>query len=267
MDTLMRTLKVLSLGLLLLGKFAPEAAAQNWIAAQNWEDRGYFNISYGGQSQDQTFTDTSTFTIYGERGATAAGHTIGGGGLFDVSAGYKLWQNFGVGIGYSSNKNKNDATVSVRVPHPIVFGQHREASATATDLNHSENAVHLQLVWMMPVTSDIQLAFTVGPTFFTVRQDVATVLAPQDIRDVAPFTSVSISTVTVTEVKDSPVGFNVGVDGTYAIAEYEGFKIGAGAFVRYTGATLDLPVAPDTTRDEQPKAGGVQAGIGLRLRF
>jgi hypothetical protein len=103
----------------------------------------------------------------------------------------------------------------------------------------------------------------VGPSFFTVRQEVATVRAPQDIRDVAPFTSVSISSVTVTDVKDSPVGVNVGVDGTYLVTP----MIGVGAFVRYSGASLDLPVEAGVTRSGDLKAGGTQAGIGLRLRF
>ena len=43
--------------------------------------------------------------------------------------------------------------------------------------------------------------------------------------------------------------------------------IGVGAFVRYAGATVDLPPASGVTRDEELKAGGGQAGIGLRLRF
>ena len=270
----MRTLKVMNLGLLLLTCLAPNALAQqspatapNWMATDTWQDRGYFHLSFGGQSQDQTFTDTTAFTIYGERGNTAAGHSIGGGSLFDLSVGARVWKNLGVGLGYSSNSNENDATVTVRVPHPVVFGQFREATATATDLEHSEKAVHLQLVWMMPLTSKIRLAFMAGPSFFTVRQDVASVRAPEDLRDVAPFTSVSIATVTVTDVKESPVGINLGVDATYAITEYEGVGIGAGAFVRYAGATADLPLAAGATRDEDIKAGGAQAGIGLRLRF
>jgi hypothetical protein len=267
----MRTMKLLLLGILVLAGFTPKAAAQP--AVQNWTDRGYFNVSIGGQSGEQEFEDSSTFTIYGETGAVASAHSIGGGTLLDISAGARVWRNLGVGIGYSSIKNKNDATSSVRVPHPVVFGQSRVASATVSDLEHTENAVHLQFLWMMPLTNNFQLAFMVGPSFFTVRQEVATVRAPQDISDVAPFTSVSIRSVTVTDVKDSPVGVNVGVDGTYLIDRIPGLSmvpermIGVGAFVRYAGASLDLPVEAGVTRTGDLKAGGTQAGIGLRLRF
>jgi hypothetical protein len=259
--TLMRTIKLLLLGIVVLAGFTSTAAAQP--AVQNWTDRGYFNVSLGGQSREQEFEDSSTFTIYGETGAVASAHSIGGGTLFDIGAGARVWRNLGIGIGYSRIKNKNDATVSVRVPHPVVFGQSRVASATASDLEHTENAVHLQFLWMLPLTSKFQVAFMVGPSFFTVRQEVATVRAPQDISDVAPFTSVSISSITVTDVKDSPVGVNVGVDGTYLVTR----MIGVGAFVRYAGASLDLPVESGVTRNADLNAGGTQAGIGLRLRF
>lgn len=255
----MRTIKLLLLAGILLSGPASEAKAQNWM------DRGYFNVSIGGQSQDQTFSESATFDIYGEKGALASGHSIGGGQLFDLSAGARVWKSLGVGIGYSANKNKNDATVSVRVPHPNIFGQSREATTTAPALKHSENVVHLQFVWMLPLTNKFQLMFMGGPSFFTVRQEIATVRAPQDVRDPAPFTSVTITSVTVTDVKASPVGVNVRVDGTYAITRIVGVGIGVGGFGRYAGASLEFPTIAGTTREGDLKAGWPQAGLGLRF--
>lgn len=262
MDTLMRTLKFLLLAVVLLVGLGSPAYAQA-PAQIDWTGRGYFHVSIAGQAKDQTFNDSSTFTIYNERGAVASAQSIGGGTMFDIAAGARVWRNFGVGLGWSSVENKNDAFVSVRVPHPLVFGASREASATAEDLKHSENAVHLSLVWMLRLTDKIQLAVMGGPSFFTVRQEIATVRAPQDIRDAAPFTSVSISSVTVTDVKDSPVGGHIGIDGTYMITP----MIGVGVFARYAGASLDLPVEAGVTRDEDLSTGGPQGGIGIRLRF
>ncbi len=100
----------------------------------------------------------------------AAAHSIGGGTLFDIGVRRRVWKNLAVGIAYSTMKNRNDATVSVRVPHPVIFGQSRTATATASDLEHSENAVHLQFMWMIPLTDKFELAVMVGPSFFTVRQ-------------------------------------------------------------------------------------------------
>lgn len=230
--------------------------------------RFFFNVSMGGQNKDQVFNDSSTFDIYGEKGALASAHTFGGGTLFDVSAGMRVWKNLGVGIAYSTLKNKNDAAVSVRVPHPVIFGQSRTATATVEALEHSENVVHLQFMWMIPLTDKFQLTAMVGPSFFTVRQTIASVQAPQDIADPAPYNNLSIRTVSLTDVKDSPVGINVGVDGTYFIVRIKGIGIGVGAFARYAGADLDLHTPAGVTRDNTDlKAGGPQGGVGLRLQF
>jgi hypothetical protein len=227
--------------------------------------RFFFSVNLGGQNKKQTFSDSSTFPIYNETGALATAHSIGGGTLFDISAGVRVWKNLGIGIAYSTVKNVNDASVSVRVPHPVIFGQSRTATATVEDLEHSQNAVHLQVMWMIPLTSKFHVTAMVGPTFFTVRQTVATVAAPQDIVDPAPFNNLSIRTVSLTDVKDSPVGFNIGLDGTYEILRIEGIGIGVGGFVRFASASLDLPT--EATGDTKLKAGGPQGGVGLRLRF
>ena len=259
----MRTLKLLALGVLFIAGLPLAAHAQ----APASDSRFSFNVSMGGQSKEQTFNDSSTFTIYGERGAVAAAHAIGGGTLFDIGAAARVWRSLAVGISYSTLTNKNDASISVRVPHPIIFGQSRTASITAESLEHSENVVHLQFMWTIPLRNKFDVTVFAGPSFFTVRQTLATVQAPQDIRDVSPFTTVTISSVSLTDVKDSPVGVNVGIDGTYMITNYSGVGIGVGGFVRYAGASLDLPTTGAMTRDTDLKTGGPQGGLGLRLRF
>jgi hypothetical protein len=155
----------------------------------------------------------------------------------------------------------------VRVPHPVIFGVFREASATAADLEHTENVVHLQFMWTVPVRDKLDLTVMAGPSFFTVRQTIATVRAPQDIRDVAPFTSVSINTLSLTDVKDSPVGVHIGVDASYNAVTFKGVGMGVGGFARWVGANLDLPITEGLTRDTELKAGGAQGGLGLRFRF
>jgi hypothetical protein len=265
MDTLMRTLKLLTLGVLFAMGAALPVNAQTLTADA---PRAFLNFSFGGQWKEQTFTDSSSFTIYNEGGNVAAAHSIGGGTLFDVVIGGRVWKSVSVGIGYSTIKNFNDASVSVRVPHPVVFGQARTATATVSDLEHTENVVHLQFMWTIPVTSKFQLTAAAGPSFFTVRQTIASVQAPQDISDPPPYNNLSIRTVSLTDVKDSPVGFNVGIDGTYMIRTIKGIGIGVGGFVRYTGASLDLELPAGVTRDpDDLKAGGPQGGIGLRFRY
>lgn len=262
----MRTMNPLLLVGVLLAGFATDARAQ---APQ---DRWYFDINFGGQVQDESFTQSATFDIYNEKGALASAHTFGGGGLFDIGAGGLVWHDFGVGLGYSHNSNKNDATVSVRVPNPIVFGQFREATTTVPGIEHKEDVVHLQFYWQTRVAEKFKFRFMVGPSFFNVHQQIATVQA-SDILDSPPsYATVTIQSVTITEAKDSPVGVNVGIDGAYDIRRFDvpglgSVGVGVGAFGRYSAATIKFPDVPGTTRDEDPTAGGLQGGIGLRLSF
>jgi hypothetical protein len=265
MDTLMRTLKLLALGGFFIACATPAVHAQTTPAGET--SRFFFNVNLGAQWNDQTFTDSSTYTIYGEQGAVATAHSIGGGTLFDISGAARVWRNAAIGIAYSSVGNKNDATSVVRVPHPVIFGQTRTATATVSDLKHSEDAVHLQFMWLIPLTNKIEIAVMVGPSFFSVKQSVATVRAPEDLTDVPPYTTVTINTMTVTDVKDSPVGVNIGIDGTYMIRTIAGVGVGVGGFLRYAGASLDLDVPPGVTRDTELNAGGPQGALGVRLRF
>jgi hypothetical protein len=277
MDTLMRTLTLLALGVLLAMGAARPVNAQTPTADGS---RFLLNVNFGGQWNERTFTDTSTFNIYNESGALASAHAIGGGTLFDVAVGARrVWRRLSVGIAYSTITNRNDATVSAAVPHPLVFGQPRTATATASDLKHSESAVHLQFMWPIPIplSDRFELTAMVGPSFFTVRQTVATLQAPQEqISDPAPFTSPTINSISLTDVKDSPMGVNVGVDGIYWIRTLQGvgqalgmsgIRIGVGGFLRYAGASLDLETPAGVTRDTDLKTGGPQGALGLRLRF
>ena len=286
MDTLMPTLTRLVLGVLIVlgmtaplsaqaapDQQAPPAQPPSQVSQPDDDDddemgRFFFSVSLGGQNKEQLFNDTSTFDIYNEKGALATAHSIGGGTLFDISVAMRVWKNAGVGLAYSTLKNKNDAAVSVRVPHPVIFGQSRTANATVPALEHSENVIHLQFMWMIPLTDKFQLTAMAGPSFFTVRQTIASVQAPADIADPPPFNNLSIRTVTLTDVKDSPVGINVGVDGTYWITRIMGIGIGVGAFARYAGADLDLSTPAGVTRDNTDlKTGGPQGGIGLRVQY
>jgi len=74
-----------------------------------------------------------------------------------------------------------------------------------------------------------------------------------------PRVAISGTTPTVVAVNESGNGFggNVGAD----LSTFFSDRYGFGVFVRYLATNVDLPSAAGV------KAGGVQAGVGLRLRF
>ena len=118
--------------------------------------------------------------------------------------------------------------------------------------------MHVQAIWVVPVSEGLQVAVFGGPTFFNITQDLVTdVLFTQAY----PFDTAAYTGATTGRQSESTVGFNVGAD----VAYYFSGRIGVGWLARFSRATADLPshdggtVAFDT--------GGFQTGGGLRLRF
>jgi hypothetical protein len=60
--------------------------------------------------------------------------------------------------------------------------------------------------------------------------------------------------------RTSAFGANVGIDLTVNVAR----NLGLGIFVRWTGGRADFP---ELGPEESIKAGGVDGGLGLHLRF
>jgi hypothetical protein len=254
----LNTGKALSIGvaLLVLATAAP-ASAQVGAA---WIDRGYFNVNLGFETTSGTLNDATTFGIYDETGTRSIEQNVDSGSFFDFSVGGRVWRNVSVGIGYHRGGNSSEASGTVRVPHPLIFNAPREAAVASGDLDRTEQAFHIQLGYMIPVDDQISVHVTFGPSFFRLKQDV---LADVTFTEQAPFNTVSVTGV-VAERSDSVVGLNAGVDVSYIISESDAYRLGAGAFLRYAGASARITVIENEVDTD---VGGLQFGLGLRVRF
>ena len=87
-----------------------------------------------------------------------------------------------------------------------------------------------------------------GPSFFNLTQDVLSATVPAGTQTV---------NVATNSEKGNGVGANFGVNLNYLYKP----NYGGGVFVRYAGATVDIPSASGL------KVGGLQIGVGARLRF
>ena len=251
--------KVLTVAFLLaLATSVREASAQ---VGDPWTDRGYFNLNIAFGGGDGSFEDAGTFRLYGEDGALAVSTIYDAGALFDFAVGARVWRNVSLGIGFHYGGSSNDGSVTASVPHPVVFGNHRAVAFGVNDLDRSERAFHLQFGYMYPVNEELSVHVTLGPSFFSVHQDVISEVAFTEVGP--PFTAVNSSPV-ITERSDSPVGFNIGVDATYKLYETPTMKLGAGFFLRWAGSTAEFQVLDSVVETD---VGGVQVGFGGRLRF
>lgn len=227
------------------------AAAGSAQAQMKWTDKGFANLSGGVQSGSHTVGTNPTFPIYDETAGVATSQKVKGGGLFDVSAGYKVWRNLAVGLGFTSTSSKEGATLTAAIPDPVFFDRPRTVAATVSGLKHSEKAVHIIGTWMIPVTDKIDVGLMLGPTVFTVKQQLPGTLT---VAEPGP----TVTNVAVTSASKTSAGFNLGVDVTYMVTK----RYGGGLLLRFAHGSVSLPGATDKLT-----VGGAQVGGGVRVRF
>ncbi len=218
----------------------------------------FVSASVIGQAGSQRVDDSATFPLYDETARFDTVYDVDSGGGFEVGGGVYVWNNVGVGVTIGRVGGGGDARVSADLPHPVLFDAHRSA-ALVTDHEHSERAVHLQVLWTVPVREKFDVTVGLGPSFYAVRQELVTEVFFAEGPE--PFRSVTLTGTTQASRSESAVGFNIGVDGVYMATP----RIGGGLTLRYSGASSDLPGAGGT--DVAVDAGGFQAAVGVRMRF
>jgi hypothetical protein len=252
---MMRSIRLM--GVLVVGACAlatGQAAAQAAAPA----DRGYVNVNVGTQAGSHDLGQQGSFDQYDETGTFTSKVTIGGSPIFDIGGGVRVFGRLFAGVSFTRASDTSNADVTGSVPHPFYYDQFRSVTGQASGLKHAETAIHVQAVYRLPITTKFDVALSAGPTFFSVEQDVvkAITIAEQG----SPTTGVVMTGAEKEKIKENAVGFNVGLDGTFMFSH----SLGAGAFLRYTGGSVDLDA---TAGKSKLDVGGLQIGAGLRLRF
>jgi opacity protein-like surface antigen len=230
-------------------------------AAAQSPTRVFANINFGFQSQSQDVTQAGQFPLYDETGSFEATQEIEGGSFFEIGAGVGLMRNFSLGLSYAQrSKTTRDASITAQVPHPVFFDTLRTATATVSDLEHKERAVHLQAMWHVPVTVEFDVTLFAGPTFFNIEEQLIESVTPTEVG--GDFSQVNLEPIGIASQKESAVGFNLGVDTRYMFTR----NIGLGALLRYTHGSVTL-TSPTGNEDIKNDVGGFDIAGGLRFRF
>lgn len=250
-----------ALTLLVVAGLLMGAARDGAAQTDDWTDRGYININAGFQAASVDLNDTRIFSRYGEDARLEVDGGVESGALFDLSGGVRVWRNVSVGVGYHGGSSTSGVRLEASIPHPIFFGQSRTAIVDVSDLERTEKAYHLQFGYMIPVNDKLDVHVSIGPSRFTLSQDVVSdvTITEQGV----PFTTVGV-TPTITERKDTAFGYNIGADVTYMLYERDEVRVGAGLFMRYSGASAEILMLSNTISSD---VGGLQAGFGARVRF
>lgn len=250
---------VLIAGLLLAGASTTAAQTSNPAPRKLLNGKIFVNINGGGQTQSRTIDNSGTLSVFSQTAAWRTTGSIPSGGLFDVSVGYKVWRDFGIAIGYSTTFSLTGTLVgTASIPSPISFSRPPiQLPITETPVVRKDRNVYLVAMWFFPIKEKIDVALAIGPSFTRVNQEL--LVDSQAFRQTIVNAALPATNITpiISSESGTAKGINVGVDGQYMFTK----MIGAGAFIRYNGGSIDLPNAPDL------KAGGLQLGIGARLRF
>ena len=242
--------------------FAAPAAAQ---APQTFapEQKAFASVNFGFEGLKQDVTQTAEFPLYDETATWTAPHAVKGTPTFDIGGGYYVRRNVAVGLAYTMrSKHQRDVTVSANVPSPIFTDALRTATGDARGLEHSEQAVHLQALWRVPVLVEFDVHVFGGPTFFRVKDELINTVSINEAD--GNFSSINVGDIGVSSQSHSSLGFNLGVDTRYMLMR----NVGVGAMLRYSRGTVDLTNAPGTTPEKLTiDAGGLEIGAGLRFRF
>jgi hypothetical protein len=238
------TVAILALG---LSVAATPASAQT----MQWTDKGYISVGGGVQEGSDTLDTSTSFSLYGENATVTSTQKIKGGGLFDIGGAYRVWgNNLLAGVSFTHTTSDTNVALTASIPDPVFHDKPRAVSSTLSGAKHTESAVHINAIWMMPVANKLDVGLFGGPTIFWVKQQ--TVGVPT-VTEPGPTVTASLD-----EVKKTSGGFNVGVDVQYMIAK----RWGVGGLARYTWGSATIAGAT-----EKLKLGGFQIGGGVRVRF
>jgi len=242
-------LKITTVGVLALCVCAAPTMAS--AQTMQWTDKGYVGVTFGAQVGSHKLDTSSTFPLYDETATVTSNQEIQGGGFFDIGGAYRVWgQNLLAGVSFTHTSSDADVAITGSIPDPVFFDRPRAVNSTQSGAQHSEDALHLDAVYMIPVANKLDVGVFGGPTIFWVKQDTITSLT---VTEPGPTVNAPL-----TEIKKTTVGINFGVDVQYLVAN----KIAVGGLARYTWGSADIDGANDKLT-----VGGFQIGAGIRYPF
>jgi hypothetical protein len=219
---------------------------------------GYFSVNAGYQGTTNSFTNSWSLLYYFETESLNATYSIKPGMLIDVGAGVRLVRNLALGVAFSRYHRSEPASLSASVPNPLLYDHPRSVDATAPGPARTETAIHLSAMWVFAAAPKIQVGVFGGPSLFSVSQ---VAIASVEFAEVYPYDTVTIANTATWSQRRWKAGFNAGGDLTFLLRR----QVGVGALVRYSAVHVGFN-APDGA-PVSLKAGGLQVGAGLRLRF
>ena len=222
----------------------------------SWSDVGWVAVNGLYQGSAASFDDSWTWPLNAETASATAKYTLKSSAAFDGGVGFRVWRNLAVGLGATFYSQNGASLINETLPHPLYLKRDRQVSGSDT-AKRQETAVHLQVAWVAPVGRRMLVTIGAGPSYVTVRQGLV-----NGVRygESYPFDEATFSMATSRTASKAVVGVNAGIDVGYFFTK----TVGLGVTVRYAGGSVSVPGEGGSL---SLKAGGLQAGLGLRVRL
>ena len=205
----------------------------------------------------ETLNSTYAPTIYQEQASFVASYEAKKGNTIDAALGYRLSPVLGVEIGASIASRDVAVVITASVPHPLLFASPRQVTGSQGD-ELKETDLYLNLVYSLKMKS-IGIDLFAGPCVVMAE---TTLVTEYQVTDSAyPYTEVNV-TFGSSEVKKNAIGFNAGIAAGY----YFGKSVGLVLSARYIGAKAKFDTATAVPGVDY-NVGGLQAGVGLKIKF
>lgn len=235
--------------------FVVASANRPALAQSTPTERVAVTVDIGAELGSKGFSQTVTFEAFSEDGSLTTQYSIPAGPQTEGNFVVRLWRGLGVGVAGSFVSGSPAAQITGSIPHPLLANQPREISGSKAAL-HSETAVHLQAVYWMRPSDQVDVMVSAGPSIMRIQQDFVTdVTYTQSF----PYDTATYQDATLTRARETAFGANVGAELDWRVLRH----VGVAAVGRYSRAkaTFADTGVPGIT------VGGFHLGGGIRLLF
>ena len=234
------------------------------LARVKAQERVWIDVNVGiAQAGENGVTTVGNRTLFRETATFTNSYNQPRGADFDFGGGYMFTPVVGLGMSFTGTAHEGLPNMGVRIPHPLQFNAHANDIALGdTKLQRVESGVNIQaMINVTPNSENIRVRVFGGPTFFRVQADtIDSVRYNQDYLVFLPVQTVDITGYEFSKSEGTGWGIHAGADVSYFFSRV----VGIGGVLRFSRGTTELV---DMAGPFEVKAGGLQTGGGLRLRF
>ncbi len=251
----MRTLAASSLLLL----FLPCAVSAQEPPDPDLAPRAFVAVYGIGQGATSRTTSTLEFSAYDEAGTAEYSQKYGLGAGFWIEGAFRFRPDLLAGIAFSQSSVGSTGTVTMSVPHPLLYNAPRSGSHSIDGAKQRVRGVHLWAGWRLLSAGRVDMHVQGGPSILMVRRDVAT--GPAAFSESGDqFTAVDVANPTSVRRSKSTAGVNIGATVGIRLTR----SLDATGTLRYVYARPSIAGAVGSSK---ATVGGATFGGGLRLNF